>query len=260
MQVKFNQNWIITMSNRSTGELTNNQFSRGPQLPHVPGRVSVLGLLLVGVLLLAIGCEGPPPKKGGTTAPVTSSAADKSIPADVASMAHQGAVTNSDSIVLSPGDTVRLTFPGAENLNRVALIRRDGYVTLPLVGEFKAAGLRPREMEKQLLELYGPQLQTKEVSVAVESSAFPVYVTGAVLRPGKILSDRPLTALEAIMEAGGFDYTKANLKSIRVLRTREGRTEQYLLNIKRVLQGQDSQQFQLKPGDIVYVPEKFNFF
>ena len=115
-------------------------------------------------------------------------------------------------------------------------------------------------MEKQLLELYGPQLQTKEVSVAVESSAFPVYVTGAVLRPGKILSDRPLTALEAIMEAGGFDYSKANLKAVRVLRTREGRTDQYTLNLKRVLQGQENQQFQLKPGDIVYVPEKFNLF
>jgi polysaccharide export outer membrane protein len=260
MQVKFNQNWIITMSNHSTGELANKQFGRESRLHNGFGPMSASGLLLVGVLLLALGCEGPPPKKGGNRAPAASAAIDKSIPAEVASMAHQAPITNSDSIVLSPGDTVRITFPGAENLNRVALIRRDGYVTLPLIGEFKAAGLRPREMEKQLLELYGPQLQTKEVSVAVESSAFPVYVTGAVLRPGKILSDRPLTALEAVMEAGGFDYSKANLKAIRVLRTREGRTEQYTLNLKRVLQGQESQQFQLKPGDIVYVPEKFNFF
>jgi polysaccharide export outer membrane protein len=111
-----------------------------------------------------------------------------------------------------------------------------------------------------LIKVYGPQLQTKEVSVAVQSSAFPVYVTGAVLRPGKILSDRPLTALEAIMEAGGFDYTKANLKSVRVLRTQDGKTEHYTLNLKRVLQGQDSEQFSLKPSDILYVPEKFNLF
>lgn len=168
--------------------------------------------------------------------------------------------TNGGTIVLREGDSLRISFPGAENLNRVVLIRRDGYVSLPLIGEFKAAGLTPHEMEQKLLELYGPQLQTKEVSVAVESSAFPVYVTGAVLRPGKILSDRPLTALEAIMEAGGFDYTKANLKGVRILRTSGTHTERYTLNLKRVLSGQDSEQFQLKPADIIYVPEKFTLF
>jgi len=170
------------------------------------------------------------------------------------------ASTNSDSIVLHEGDSVRVSFPGAETLNHSERIRTDGRITLPQIGEFKAAGLTPKEMEKQLLQLYGPLLQTKEVSVSVDSSAFPVYVTGAVLRPGKILSDRPLTALEAIMEAGGFDYTRANLKSVRVLRTQGGRTDHYTVNLKRVLQGQEGEQFPLKPADIVYVPERFNLF
>jgi polysaccharide export outer membrane protein len=168
--------------------------------------------------------------------------------------------TNSDRFVLSEGDTLAVTFAGAPDLNTLAPIRRDGRITLRSLGEFKAAGLTPPEMEKQLLELYGSQLQTKQVTVAVQSSAFPVYVTGAVLRPGKILSDRPLTALEAIMEAGGFDYTKANLKAIRVLRSEEGRTDHYTLNLKTVLKGQESEQFHLKPCDIIYVPERFALF
>lgn len=163
-------------------------------------------------------------------------------------------------IVLHEGDSVRITFPGAPNLNTVQLIRRDGRVTLPLVGEFKASGLTPSEMEKQLVELYSPQLQTKEVNVAVESSLFVVYVTGAVLRPGKIMSDRPITALEAIMEAGGFDYTKANTKSVRIIRNESGRSEQFTVNLKRVMQGQDTSTVNLKPSDIVYVPEKFTWF
>jgi len=169
-------------------------------------------------------------------------------------------VTNSDLLVLHEGDTLAVTFPGAPDLNTLAVIRRDGRITLKSLGEFKAAGLTPPEMEKQLIQAYGSQLQTKEVTVAVQSSAFPVYVTGAVLRPGKILSDRPLTALEAIMEAGGFDYTKANTKAVRVLRTEEGRTVHYTVNLKAVLQGQGSGQFNLKPADIIYVPEKFNLF
>jgi polysaccharide biosynthesis/export protein len=131
---------------------------------------------------------------------------------------------------------------------------------LKSLGEFKAAGLTPPEMEKELIKLYGPQLQTKEVTVSVQSSAFPVYVTGAVLRPGKVLSDRPINALEAVMEAGGFDYSKANLKSVRVLRNSNGQTEHFTLNLKEVLRGNKSEQFNLKPGDILYVPEKFSMF
>jgi polysaccharide export outer membrane protein len=165
-----------------------------------------------------------------------------------------------EAFVLHEGDSVRVTFPGAANLNTVQAIRRDGRITLPLIGEFKAAGLTPSDMEKELVKQYGPQLQTKEVNVAVESSAFSVYVTGAVLRPGKILSDRPMTALEAIMEAGGFDYNKANLKKVVVIRHENGSTQHQLLNLKKVLHGEQDEPFSLKRSDIIYVPEKFAWF
>jgi polysaccharide biosynthesis/export protein len=171
-----------------------------------------------------------------------------------------GPTTNSDLLVLHEGDVLSVSFAGAPDLNTIATIRRDGRITLKSLGEFKAAGLTPPEMEKELIKLYGPQLQTKEVTVSVQSSAFPVYVTGAVLRPGKVLSDRPINALEAVMEAGGFDYSKANLKAVRVLRNSNGQTEHFTLNLKEVLRGNKSEQFNLKPGDILYVPEKFSMF
>jgi polysaccharide export outer membrane protein len=167
----------------------------------------------------------------------------------------------SDVIVLREGDTVRITFTGAPTLNSVQRIRQDGRITLPEnKGEFKAAGLTPPALEKELLQLYSPELQTKEVTVAVDASELPIYVTGAVLRPGKISSDRPLTAVEAIMEAGGPDFTKANLKKVRVIRTENGRTEHHILNLKDVLKGDANDQFKLKPADIVYVPERFSWF
>ena len=165
-----------------------------------------------------------------------------------------------ESIVLREGDVVKIAFPGAPNLNTTQTIRRDGRIALQLIGEVQAAGMTPSDMEKELIKLYGPQLQTKEVTVGVESSAFSIYVTGAVLRPGKIISDRPLTALEAIMEAGGFDYNKANLKKVAVYRRQGGRTDHYKLNLKGVLDGEQGEQFDLKPSDIIYVPERFQWF
>jgi hypothetical protein len=62
------------------------------------------------------------------------------------------------------------------------------------------------------------------------------------------------------MEAGGFDYTKANLKKISIIRQENGRTDHYELNLKGVLQGQQTEQLDLKPSDIIYVPERFNWF
>jgi polysaccharide export outer membrane protein len=165
-----------------------------------------------------------------------------------------------EPLVMREGDSVRISFPGAPNLNTVQQIKRDGKIALQLVGEVQAAGLTANQLESELLKLYGPQLQTKEVTVSLETSTFPVYVTGAVLRPGKIMPDRPMTALEAIMEAGGFDYNKANLKAVTVIRHGAAGTEHYKLNLKRELQGQQNEPFNLKPSDIIYVPERFNWF
>ena len=165
-----------------------------------------------------------------------------------------------DALVLHEGDVVRVTFPGSANLNSSQPIRRDGKITLELAGEVTAAGLTPAELEKEILRLCGPQLITKDVVVSVDSSVFPVFVTGAVVRPGKIMSDRPITALQAIMESGGFDYSKANLTSVRVIRQETGEMKNFKVNLKLVLQGKESEPFNLKPADIVYVPEKFTWF
>ncbi len=165
-----------------------------------------------------------------------------------------------ESIVLHEGDTVHIKFPGAPAMDTTQPIRRDGRISLQIVGEIYAAGRTPSELEAELSKAYSSQLLTKEVVVTVESSAFPVYVSGAVLRPGKIVSDRPITALEAIMEAGGFDYAKANVKSVAVIRRENGQTQHFTLNLKRVLSGEDTEQFTLKPSDIIYVPERFSWF
>lgn len=165
------------------------------------------------------------------------------------------------SLVLREGDVVRVSFPGAPKLNTAPqAIRRDGRISLPLVGEVTAAGKTPAQLESELTKLYASQLVVKAVTVNVESATFSVYVTGAVLKPGRVDSNRPITALEAIMEAGGFDYSKANLKAVTVTRTAGERVEHFTLDLKRVLTGQDSEPFYLKPSDIVFVPERFVWF
>lgn len=179
---------------------------------------------------------------------------------DVASPAiSQTNSVPAESLVLREGDTVRIAFPGSPSLNTVQQIRRDGKLGLAMVGEVQAAGLTPVQLEKELVKLYGPQLVDKEVTVVLENSAFQVFVTGAVARPGKLISDRPLTALEALIDAG-VDYQKANLKAVRLIRRENGRETVQILNLKKALEGNGGEPFYLKPSDIVFVRERFTWF
>lgn len=204
-------------------------------------RTIKVGLLcaLTFCFLLLLGCQTPP-------APTTAMDAQNSAP--------------EASVVLREGDSLRITFPGNQRLDTVQAIRRDGKIALPVFGEIQAAGLTPAGLEKDILEKFGKELVSKEVSVTVESSHIFVFVNGAVLRPGKIESARPITALEAIMEAGGFNYTTANLKGVKVIRTEGSNVKTFVLDFRGVLKGLPSQPFYIKSSDIIYVPEKFTVF
>ncbi|HZL78624.1 MAG TPA: polysaccharide biosynthesis/export family protein, partial [Candidatus Limnocylindrales bacterium] len=111
--------------------------------------------------------------------------------------------SRSEMIVLREGDVLKISFPGSANLDTIQPIRRDGRIAMPLIGEVDAAGLTPDGLQEKLIKLYASQISTKEVIVFVQSSSFPVFVSGSVVHPGKILSNHPITALEAVMEAGG---------------------------------------------------------
>ena len=164
------------------------------------------------------------------------------------------------SLVIREGDTLNVTFPGAPNLNASQKIGRDGKVSLSLVGEVTAAGKTVSSLEKELLELYSDKLVTKVVIVSVQAAPYSVYVTGpGVLRPGKLTTEKSMTALEAVLEAG-VDYSKANLKSVKVTRILNGQTVHFTLNLKREMEAENIQPFYLQPEDIVFVPEKFVWF
>ncbi|MGB7746492.1 MAG: polysaccharide biosynthesis/export family protein [Verrucomicrobiia bacterium] len=200
-----------------------------------PARL-MLGLM---ALLAFTGCQTPVPKMKDAGAP---------------------SAYSSEAVALREGDVLKISFPGAPNLDTTQPVRADGKIALPVVGEIIVAGMTPAELEKDLINRYSSQLLSKEVRVAVESSSFVVYVTGAVLRPGKVSSSHSLSALEAIMEAGGPDYDKANLKAVKVIRHEGGQPENYTVNLKLEMQGKAGAPFPLKPSDIIFVPEKFVWF
>ena len=154
---------------------------------------------------------------------------------------------------LAAGDELRIKFLGAPQLDSTQLIRQDGKITLDILGEYMAAGKTPEVVRKELTELFGDQLQIKEVSITIVSPA-PIFVTGSVIEPGRYSMERPYTALEAIMAAGGFDAVSAEVRSVVVIRHADGKRFGYVLDFKSALAGEEGHPFFLKPFDIVYVP------
>ena len=167
----------------------------------------------------------------------------------------------SEGIILRPSDVIKVSFPGSPNLDTTQPIRRDGKMVFPLIGEIEATGLAPAALQEKLIKLYTPQIGSKEVLVTVQASSFPVFITGSVVRPGKILSDHPITALEAVMEAGGFDKNTANMSAVKVSRMENGVMKTYKLDLKAALEGGESgKPFYLKPNDILFIPERLQIF
>lgn len=216
------------------------------------GSIRAVFLGAIGAIcLLLTGCETPP-------ASATASPTATSTPAEV--QKWQDASKLSEVLTIREGDGLKISFPGAPNLDSVQQVRADGVITLDIVGEVKVTGLTPKELEKKLSQLYSTQLVSNEVTVAVTSSSFDVFVSGAVLRPGKITTTKPITAFQAVMEAG-YDPSVANLQSVTIIREEARSKYIYLtLNLQLVLEGKETQPFYLKPSDTIQVPKKVTIF
>jgi polysaccharide export outer membrane protein len=212
----------------------------------------ILAVAGTGLFLsFSSGCQEPP--KTATASPTATSTQ-----AEV--QAWQQAGKLSEILTIREGDVLKISFPGAPNLDSSQQVRADGVITLDIVGEVRVTGLSPKDLEAKLAKLYASQLVSNEVTVTVVSSSFDVFVSGAVLRPGKITTTKPITAFQAIMEAG-YDPAIANLQSVLVIREDSRSKYIYLtLNLQQVLDGKETQPFYLKPSDTLQVSKKVTVF
>jgi protein involved in polysaccharide export with SLBB domain len=157
-------------------------------------------------------------------------------------------------VTLSPGDVIKVSFPGTTELSQSQAIQADGKVNLPFIGEVDAGGRTIGDLQRRLEALYKPELQNSTVVVTLESSVTPVVIGGAVKKPGKFAFDRPTTVLQAIMEAGGPDQF-GTLGKVSVVRVVGGQQRTQVLDLRPILQGTPTKPLYVHGGDIVMVGE-----
>src|SRR5437660_7660242 len=102
------------------------------------------------------------------------------------------------AVRLSPGDTIKVSYADETVPDQTQKIRRDGKVSLPLIGEVTAAGKRTIDFQNELVSLYEGKLDNSEVLVTLENSTATVTVSGFANKPGTYSFDRPTTVYQAI--------------------------------------------------------------
>jgi polysaccharide biosynthesis/export protein len=130
-------------------------------------------------------------------------------------------------------------------------VRPDGKITMPLIGEVRAAGQSPLQLTATLKQLLTQYLNNPDVNVFVtEVRSKKFYIDGEMNRPGSFALVTPTTVLEALSRGGGFREF-ANTKKIRVLRGSQIR----YFNYKAVTKGQHLEQnIAVENGDHIIVP------
>ncbi|MCZ6766690.1 MAG: polysaccharide export protein [bacterium] len=137
------------------------------------------------------------------------------------------------------------------------LVRRDGRITLPYVGDVMAAGVTPMELDSTLTEQFSEILRDPNVSViVVDSEDRRIYVLGEVSRPGGFTFDESVSVSQALALAGGL-LPSAKEEYALVMR-REG-LDTVLglrLDVKAILAGIAVQNdIELRNEDVIYIPK-----
>lgn len=159
--------------------------------------------------------------------------------------------------IIQPGDELDIKFFYNPELNESVTVRPDGKISLQLVDETHAAGKTPAELDKVLTEEYGKELKKPSITVIVQSFAGQkVYVGGEVNKPGEMDLTSRMSALQAVINAGGFRETAKPEAAIVIRKGSDNRPIPMQVDLKKVFTGGDARaDFQLKPFDIVYIPK-----
>ncbi|MCU0234659.1 MAG: polysaccharide export protein [Thermoanaerobaculales bacterium] len=156
------------------------------------------------------------------------------------------------------GDVLNVNFFKTTQLNQTLKVGPDGDLYLPLVGRVRVAGRTVDDITADLTEGFSTEMVDPQITVSVaEFSGLFVHVAGEVNSPGLQPYSGQLTAVQAIMDAGGFADRGRKKSVLLIRRDKDGKPVGTVIDVKAILHdGQFAGDVALAPSDIVYVPMK----
>jgi len=157
---------------------------------------------------------------------------------------------------LQPGDVLEVQYRYSPEFNQTLTVQPDGYVSLEVGGDVKVAGLTVEQTRLAILRRASTRLQDPIATVILKEFQRPYFVVaGEVAQPGKIEMRERVTAVQAIMLAGGMKETAKSSQVVVFRKINSDVAEVKLLNLKNIRRTSDLENdLTLQPGDMVFVP------
>ena len=156
---------------------------------------------------------------------------------------------------INRSDVLNLTFPLSPEFNQTVTVQPDGFITLQVAGSISILGMTVPETSEAIKKAYARILHDPIIDVDLKDFQKAYFiVTGQVTKPGQYDLRYDLTASEAIAIAGGFMPT-AKTQIYLYHRSAEAGFR-HGTQAKDFLHGNIEEDVQIRPGDMIFVPEK----
>jgi polysaccharide export outer membrane protein len=153
----------------------------------------------------------------------------------------------SASYRLAPGDKLKVNVFNETDLTGEYQVTDRGSISVPLIGEIRAAGYSVEQFRQSLVEaLKNGYVRNPRVTVEVVNYR-PINVIGEVRNAGQYTYRPGISVADAVAMAGGYTY-RANTNVVYV--TRAATSEQITVDLK-------TDDAQVHPGDKLRVPERY---
>ena len=157
---------------------------------------------------------------------------------------------------LHTGDVLSLEYRYTPEFNQTVTIQPDGYVNLSIAGSMHVVGMTVAEAHDAILVKVSSQLNHPELNLVLKEFQKPYYVVaGEVEHTGRFDFVENTTALQAVMQAGGFKDTAQQSQVVVFRRVNDGLAEVHQINLKGMHKNSDLERdLVLQPGDMILVP------
>jgi polysaccharide export outer membrane protein len=157
--------------------------------------------------------------------------------------------------VIGEEDVLTITMWKEHDLSGTVVVRPDGRITVPLVGEVKVVGMKPLQLQAQLEDQLKPFITVPKVSIAVNQiNSRKVYLIGQVVKEGTFPINSSMTVLQVLAGAGGLrDFAKR--KKIYILRKHGEEEIRFPFDYEAAIRGRNREEnIRVEPGDTIVVP------
>lgn len=156
---------------------------------------------------------------------------------------------------LGPEDVLKISVWKDEHLTQEVVVRPDGMISFPLVGDVQGAGRTVEDLRSDLAKRLSRFVPNAQVSVAVTKVlSYRIYVLGRVNKPGEFMVGHQTDVLQALSMAGGLTPFAAE-NDIKIVRRENGEQRIFPFRYGDAQKGKElKQNIMLQRGDVVMVP------